>query len=216
MACPGYPVQLHASRAWELVGTPAPTWESLPSLLLGSVEATQFYRGGGLRLPCFSQPYPAAAILAQGRGSASSTDLINGEGPVLDVGCGSSKILGSLPEGSVGLDILSRKLRYSRRFGVPLVHASGFDLPFPDASFSCVLSSQVIEHVPKESPMIDELCRVLKPGGRLVLGTPDYSRREWVYLEKLYERIVPGGYADEHIARYTRTELIEPPRSTRA
>ena len=35
---------------------------------------------------------------------------------------------------------------------------SGFALPFPDASFGCVLSSEVIEHVPKESPMIDELC----------------------------------------------------------
>jgi len=135
------------------------------------------------------------------------TSLIAGEGPVLDVGCGSSKILGSLPHHSVGLDILSRKLRYSRRFGAPLVHASGQHLPFPDASFSCVLSSQVIEHVPKDSPMIDELCRVLKPGGRLVLGTPDYSRREWVYLEKIHERIVPGA-VNEHTARYTRTELL--------
>ena len=57
--------------------------------------------------------------------------------------------------------------------------------------------------------MIDELCRVLKPGGRLVLGTPDYSRWEWVYLEKLYARFAPGGYADEHIAHYTRGELLE-------
>jgi dolichol-phosphate mannosyltransferase len=133
--------------------------------------------------------------------------LTTGQGPVLDVGCGSSRILGSLPEGSVGLDILMPKLRYSRRFGLPLVQASGFQLPFPDASFSCVLSSQVIGHVPKDSPLIDELWRVLKPGGRLVLGTPDYSRWEWVYLEKLYERIVPGA-ADGHTARYTRTELL--------
>jgi SAM-dependent methyltransferase len=133
--------------------------------------------------------------------------LTAGQGPVLDVGCGSSRILGLLPEGSVGVDILSRKLRYGRRFDVPLVQGSGLNLPFPDASFSCVLSSQVIQHVPKDSPMLDELCRVLKPGGRLVLGTPDYSRQEWVYLEKLYERIVPG-VANEHTARYTRTELL--------
>lgn len=138
-----------------------------------------------------------------------ANDLMAGEGAVLDVGCGSSRIIGSLPKGSVALDILERKLRFDRRFDVPLVYGSGFALPFPDASFSCVLSSEVIEHVPKESPMIDELVRVLKPGGRLVLGTPDYSRWEWVYLEKLYARVAPGGYADEHIAHYTRTELIE-------
>lgn len=133
--------------------------------------------------------------------------LTSGEGPVLDVGCGSSRILGSLPRGSVGLDILVRKLRYGRRFGVPLVHASGLQLPFPDASFNCVLASQVLEHVPKDSPMIDELCRVLKPGGRLVVGTPDYSRREWVYLKKLYDRIVPGA-ANDRTARYARAELV--------
>jgi dolichol-phosphate mannosyltransferase len=137
------------------------------------------------------------------------TALIAGEGPVLDVGCGSSRIIGALPRGSVALDVLKRKLRFDRRFGVPIVHGSGFALPFQDASFRCVLSSEVIEHVPKESPIIDELVRVLKPGGRLVVGTPDYSRWEWVYLEKLYARIAPGGYADEHIAHYTRKELIE-------
>ena len=34
------------------------------------------------------------------------TDLIAGEGPVLDVGCGSSRIIGALPRGSVAIDIL--------------------------------------------------------------------------------------------------------------
>lgn len=57
--------------------------------------------------------------------------------------------------------------------------------------------------------MIDELCRVLQPGGRLVLGTPDYSRREWVWIEKLYGFFAPGGYADEHISHYTRASLLE-------
>jgi dolichol-phosphate mannosyltransferase len=156
----------------------------------------------------FDSPIPLQRYWQRSR-FRIATDLIAGEGPVLDVGCGSSRIIGALPTGSVALDILERKLRFNRRFGVPLVYGSGFALPFPDSSFSCVLSSEVIEHVPKESPMIDELVRVLKPGGRLVLGTPDYSRWEWVYLEKLYARVAPGGYADEHIAHYTRTELIE-------
>jgi dolichol-phosphate mannosyltransferase len=135
------------------------------------------------------------------------TELIAGEGAVLDVGCGSSRIIGSLPHGSVGVDVLLRKLRYARRFGRSLVHGSGFALPFADASFSCVLCSQVIEHVPKASPILDELCRVLRPGGRLVLGTPDYANWQWVYIEKLYG-MVPGGYADEHISHYSHDELI--------
>lgn len=136
------------------------------------------------------------------------SDLFAGQGPVLDVGCGSSRIIATLPEGSVALDILARKVRYARKFSVPVVRGSGLGLPFPDDSFSCVLSSQVIEYVPKASPMIDELCRVLKPGGRLILGTPDYSRWEWRYLEKIYAKVTSGGYADEEIAHYTRHELL--------
>jgi len=137
------------------------------------------------------------------------TELISGEGAVLDVGCGSSRIIGALPEGSVAIDVLLRKLRYCRKFNRHLVHASGFQLPIRSGSFPCVLCSQVIEHVPKTSPILDELVRTLAPGGRLVLGTPDYANWEWVVTEALYGFFAPGAYADEHIAHYTRQELID-------
>jgi dolichol-phosphate mannosyltransferase len=135
------------------------------------------------------------------------TELIAGQGRVIDVGCGSSRIIGALPRGSVAVDILQRKLRYARKFDRPLVRASAFSLPVADASFPCVLCSQVIEHVPKESPILAELCRVLAPGGRLVLGTPDYAHWEWIVMEKLYGMVAPGGYADEHVSHYTYDEL---------
>ena len=136
-------------------------------------------------------------------------ELVEGQGPVLDVGCGSSHIIGALPAGSVALDVLVNKLRFARRFPTARVRASGFALPFPDESFPCVLCSQVIEHVPMQPSMTDELCRVLRPGGRLVLGTPDYDRWEWVWIEKPYGIAAPGGYADEHISHYTRKGLLE-------
>jgi len=136
------------------------------------------------------------------------TDLIAGEGPVLDVGCGSSRIIEALPPGSVALDVLPNKLRYDARYGRARVRASGGALPFADGSFSCVLCSQVIEHVPAELPILDELQRVLRPGGRLVLGTPDYDRWEWIYMEKAYGFFKSGGYAIEHITHYTREGLL--------
>jgi dolichol-phosphate mannosyltransferase len=173
-----------------------PLWK-----LRNSIEAADYDDRG------FDSPIPLQRYWQRKR-FAFATELIDGEGPVLDVGCGSSRIISALPPGSVALDVLVRKLRYARKFSTPVVHGSGYALPFPDDSFSCVLSSEVIEHIPKDSPMIDELCRVLAPGGRLVLGTPDYSRWEWVYLEKAYAKFAPGGYADEHIAHYTRDELL--------
>jgi SAM-dependent methyltransferase len=135
--------------------------------------------------------------------------LASGQGPVLDVGCGSSRILSALPPGSVGVDIALSKLRYARRFSRPLVQASGFTLPFPDGAFPCVVCSQVIEHVALAPPMLDELCRVLAPGGRLVLGTPDYAHWQWTTLERLYRLVAPGGYGDEHISHYTREGLVD-------
>lgn len=109
----------------------------------------------------------------------------------------------------MALDVSMPKLRYARRFGRSLVQASGGSLPFPDASFPCVLSSQVIEHLPRECPILNEMCRVLAPGGRLVLGTPDYDRWEWVWIERAYARAAPGAYADEHITHYTRRGLVQ-------
>jgi len=136
------------------------------------------------------------------------TGLLRGEGRTLDVGSGSSNIIAALPPGSVAVDILLPKLRYSRKYGAQLAQASGFALPFATESFPCVLCSQVIEHVPKESPILAELDRVLAPGGALILGTPDYANWEWRFTEAVYQRVLPSAYADEHISHYSRKELL--------
>jgi SAM-dependent methyltransferase len=107
----------------------------------------------------------------------------------------------------VALDIVLAKLRYARRYGNPVVHGSIFELPFKDGAFDCVICSEVVEHVPADERVFSELERVLEPGGRLILGTPDYDRWRWRALEWLYGRLSPGGYADEHITHYGRTNL---------
>ncbi len=134
------------------------------------------------------------------------TWLLKDKGKCLDVGCGSSRIIGALPQGSVALDILIRKLRYARRFGRATVQGSIFNLPIPAKSFPCVLCSQVVEHVPRAN-VLDELDRVLQPDGFLILGTPDYAKWQWVVIEWLYKILLPQAYADEHITHYTFQEL---------
>lgn len=128
-------------------------------------------------------------------------------GRVLDIGCGSSRILRDLG-GAVGLDILFPKLRYMRRYALPLVQGSIFALPFREGSFDVVVCSEVIEHIPAGPAPFAEVARVQRPGGRLVLGTPDYGRWTWRVFETLYRRVAPGGYADDHITRYTHPELV--------
>jgi dolichol-phosphate mannosyltransferase len=131
---------------------------------------------------------------------------IRAETKCLDVGCGSSRIIGSLPEKSIAVDILARKLRYSRRYGKDLLQASGLCLPLSDETFPCVVCSQMIEHIPR-GQVLDELDRVLQPGGRLVLGTPDYDHWQWRVTERIYKLVLPQAYADEHISHYTFKEL---------
>ncbi len=52
-----------------------------------------------------------------------------------------------------------------------------------------------------------EMRRLVKAGGVLILGTPDYGRWIWPTIEYFYGNLVPGGYADEHITHYEAAEL---------
>ena len=125
---------------------------------------------------------------------------------VLDIGSGSSRIALDLPD-AVALDVAQHKLRWLRHRHKSLVQASGDGLPFADASFATVINSQVIEHVPDRPEFFTEMNRVLRPGGVLVLGTPDYGRRLWHAIEWVYGKLLPGAYAHEHITHYTREGL---------
>jgi len=127
---------------------------------------------------------------------------------VLHIGCGSGPIVQSL-NNAVGLDYNYAKLRFLRRFAIPLVNATAFALPFKDGSFDCVISSQVIEHIRYDESIFSEMYRVLQPGGTLVLGTPDYSTAGWRAIEPIYSALTPGGYQDENITHYTLDKLRE-------
>ncbi len=129
-------------------------------------------------------------------------------GQTLDIGCGSSRIL-TLKSLPIGLDIRLNKLRYARKFGRPLVTGSIWNLPFPNAVFDCVICSEVIEHIEGGTQPFTEMRRVLKPNGRLILGTPDYHHLTWRIIEAIYGKVVPGGYADEHITHYSLQSLTQ-------
>lgn len=64
------------------------------------------------------------------------------------------------------------------------VFGDGAHLPFRTASVDTVLSTEVLEHVPKPSLLVDEMARVLKPGGRLLITVP--------FIQPLHE--LPSDY----------------------
>ncbi len=155
----------------------------------------------------FDSPIPLQRYW-QRRRYAIITSFVDHAKSGLDIGCGSSRILGALHGLTVGLDVSLGKLRYARCYQRPLANGSIFALPFADRTFEQIVCSEVIEHLEADEQPFLEMTRVLKGGGRLIIGTPDYGRWSWVMIERLYKLFAPDAYGDEHITHYTRGDLI--------
>ena len=77
--------------------------------------------------------------------------------------------------------------------------ASGEDLPLPDASLDCVVAVDVLEHVTDPTLVLDEIRRVLKPGGPMLFDTLNRTMLAaftFVLLGEVVLRIVPRGTHD--------------------
>jgi ubiquinone/menaquinone biosynthesis C-methylase UbiE len=104
-------------------------------------------------------------------------DLKPGE-RVLDVGCGDGNYSGpaaSATGGAVGVDLSIDMLRAAQgrhggRRDLAWVQADGGALPFPDRRFDVVLAVTVLCFAADPRALAREMYRVLRPGGRIVLG----------------------------------------------
>lgn len=76
-------------------------------------------------------------------------------------------------------------------------------LPYPDGTFDCVIASEILEHVPADDAVIDELVRVLKVGGKLAVSVPRWlpERVCWLLSDDYHSN--EGG----HIRIYRASRL---------
>lgn len=95
-------------------------------------------------------------------------------GRVLDVACGAG--YGTALLGAVGLDLSADALRRARRETGRLVRGDALRLPF-GGNFDAVVSFETVEHVDDPERFVEECRRVLRPGGRLLISTP--NRELW-------------------------------------
>jgi len=127
---------------------------------------------------------------------------------MLHVGCGSSRIFFDL-SGAIGIDENPSKVRYMKSHSTnPVLFGNTHELPFSDARFDCVISTNVLEKTVHGEATLDEMLRVLRPEGLLILGTPDYSRRVWRLVERVYDRFFTHGFARSRVSHYTQDSLI--------
>lgn len=115
-------------------------------------------------------------------------------GRLLDVGCGKGDFLArmSLRGWAVeGLEVDAEAVEFARSNHSLTVHLGALEnLRFPDGSFDAITANHVIEHVHEPDALIRECLRVLAPGGRLVLATPNIDSighrrfgRNWSHLD---------------------------------
>lgn len=147
---------------------------------------------------------------------------------VLDVGCGGGRHIRQtrlLPGiTAVGVDLGEQEVNETSKMlreldAIPVEHggavpgagpwlsvrASVYELPFADASFDCVIISEVLEHLGEDDRALAEISRVLKPGGTLAASVPRRGPELICWALSREYRTSPGG----HIRVYRASELHE-------
>lgn len=125
---------------------------------------------------------------------------LRGDEKVLDLACGTGDITFAegekLPQGqAVGLDITHGMLKIAeakrQSLNIRNVHYNRADImqmPYPDNTFDAVTGGYALRNVPNLKGAIQEIKRVLKPGGKIYsldFGHPDNKLYGWGYLQYL-------------------------------
>jgi len=110
---------------------------------------------------------------------ALSRDYVAGK-RVLDIGCGAgygTDLLAEQAAEAVGVDIdrgaIARASRAYRRGNLSYEVADCYNLSFADGEFDAVVANEMIEHIDRQDDFLKEAKRVLKPGGLLIVSTPN-------------------------------------------
>jgi len=98
---------------------------------------------------------------------------------ILDVGCGTglnARHLAAMGHTVVGTDlspVAIEKFKQNGFDGIVCDMEKDAGVPLPDASFDLVFASEVIEHIADTATFLAELHRLVRPGGTLILSTPN-------------------------------------------
>ncbi len=123
----------------------------------------------------------AARLTAPFHGADRAIEFVPG-GRLLDVGCGNGRYLRtmrSLGWQVEGVELNRQSAEFCRSTGLSVHNGDLASAQFPSASFDVITARHVIEHIPTPQRFMAELARLLKPGGRLVVETPNFSSLGW-------------------------------------
>jgi SAM-dependent methyltransferase len=138
---------------------------------------------------------------------------------VLDLGCGTgygtARIAGKCAS-ICGVDISDEAITYAtQKYHAPnltyrtIRKIEDKRLPFADATFDVIISFQVIEHISDTETFLDEVCRLLKPSGLVIVATPDRSTR-LLPAQRPWNRYHVTEYSDSSLVKLLSSRFPEP------
>lgn len=121
---------------------------------------------------------------------------------LVDVGCGGGLLAPHVAGKGyrhVGVDLSPSGTRIAREHGVTAVRGDALRLPLADACADVVCAGEILEHLTDLRQAVAEVCRVLRPGGLLVIDTLADTRAARVVAIHIGERVprmAPRGIHD--------------------
>lgn len=151
---------------------------------------------------------------------------LKGDDIILDCGCGDGLFLVAISELSScelhGLDGDERNIRLARNYlnnkAVKLVRGDITDLPYKDEYFDKIYCTEVLEHVSDDEKAVQEMRRVLRKNGTLIVTVPNHNYPFlWDPMNKILEGLtgkhIQGGFWAGiwamHLRLYKFSEIIQ-------
>lgn len=118
----------------------------------------------------------------------------------LDIGAGAggnTRVLEAAGWQATALEFSDAGVELAEQRGLDVVQGDARNIPFPDDHFGLLVAYDVLEHIEEDDQVVQEIARVVRPGGKVLIAVPA-DPRLWS----------PHDEAIGHVRRYTRDSLI--------
>jgi SAM-dependent methyltransferase len=128
--------------------------------------------------------------------------------PILDLGCGDGIFASVLfaEKIDLGIDLDPVEIERSRRLGAydELLASPASVVPKPAESFATIFSNSVLEHIPDLAPVLAEVLRLLRPGGRFYVTVPTDNFEVYSTIGRILQSVGTHKALERYRAVYNR------------
>jgi 2-polyprenyl-3-methyl-5-hydroxy-6-metoxy-1,4-benzoquinol methylase len=172
-----------------------------------------------------AQPQPSAALYDEGYFTERNAYLAQAEafraalaevvdlaaayqphGRLVDIGCGPGLLLeiaAARGYTASGCDVSAWATEHARQRGLDVRTGELAAAGYPTAGFDVAVVNHTLEHIPAPGPFLAEIRRILKPGGILVVGVPNFGGLMAQIMRERWAGLLP----DQHLWHFTPDTL---------